>query len=532
MLSNNINTSPKNTRCLVTCIYDGYNGTKFGGRGSRIKRYLTSFASIIRSNPNTHIVCYSEGESLKTVEAYLRTEGLYEHVDLQEFSLEKYKHHEAIQHIKEKMNTSFALGQRCIEMIWGKFEMCELAAERYPSCDKIYWIDAGILHVDIIPHKYSESSTRLYDYVDCDAIDHNFFNRAEAAMGSKILAFTHTAPNNRGLPEKYREGGARNNHGIIGGIFGGNVDTFKKLINRFNKKIEDILHNEEIYFEENVLTTLFHETPDIFWTKLFDQWPHPDFRFKDYYRHNRKAFSEALDEVKGTESLMFCNLSYGVKHNNQCLKLIDTFLLNVVDDSKLLIMTDDPSHYSSIKDDRIIVEAIELPEKAASPGFPFSAKLFPIKRCWEEYTPDCIVFLDCDITFTGEIDSRLFLSLPTGLSVAPNYIDVDYINNGRVRARVDLVTTPEDQLCLYKEQCMPFKVGHKGEFRKFLQEWESIYNQAVDANAVQNWVCVDIGIAAHRAGFAINNIKELPKFNEMRSMIKTDILGTIADAIV
>jgi hypothetical protein len=89
---------------------------------------------------------------------------------------------------------------------------------------------------------------------------------------------------------------------IIGGFFGGKKEKMLEYCNLFIETTELLLDNEpRVYFEENIMTLLYYNKPELFQSKFFDIWWHEEDRIPGLdlheYTKTRKSFYKIIEEL-------------------------------------------------------------------------------------------------------------------------------------------------------------------------------------------------------------------------------------------
>jgi hypothetical protein len=290
------------TTVLVTCMYNGLSETCFGGRNNRDKDYRESLATIARSS-DLPIICFVSAEELPIHQSFF--EGRPHHITWVTLELKDIPHSNEIQKIKfdhSEDYTDFYWKQRCVEIMWGKFHMLELTFKIHESAKHLFWIDAGLANVNIISTKYTDAEAlAAFELHRVDsAFTPQLFEGMKEMAGDRFLAIKTTQPHNPGIPEKYNDYAYTNSHGLIGGLFGGNRQVTKKMCQLFEAKCQKILATDVLYGEENIMTGLLADHPELFETFTFNSWYHEGWSF-----HNPELvnFSQFFDLMLKTPEI-------------------------------------------------------------------------------------------------------------------------------------------------------------------------------------------------------------------------------------
>jgi hypothetical protein len=79
-------------------------------------------------------------------------------------------------------------------------------------------------------------------------------------------------------------------------LFGGRRERLAELCARFRAKVEALLSDDVLYFEESILTGILADAPELFWVFTFDTWYHEGWSAFDPARVN---FSNLFDLLLG-----------------------------------------------------------------------------------------------------------------------------------------------------------------------------------------------------------------------------------------
>jgi len=283
---------------LVTCIYNGLSGTSYGGRLNRDADYRNSLTTI--AGTGLPITCFVAPEAEAAHRRHFRAAA--PNVTLVPLALDDVPGSADIQRIKREHAPRFhglEWRERCVEIMWGKFHMLRRSLLADAGITHVYWIDAGLSHVNIISTKYITAEA-LAARRFCDlprAFPSVLADRLNAFAGERVLALTCTTPHNRGIPAHFNERPYVHDHAVIGGLFGGPRPAVEALLDRFEAKVRAILAEDELYFEESILTGVLADCPSLFHCFTFDSWFHEGWAGHDPSQVN---FSQFFDMILQT----------------------------------------------------------------------------------------------------------------------------------------------------------------------------------------------------------------------------------------
>ena len=197
----------KQSTLLVTCMYNGLAGSRFGGRRNRDTFYRESLATIARAS-QLPILCFVSANELELHQRFFQSRP--HQITWATIELTEFPHSNAIQRIKAQEFEQYSTiewQQRCVEIMWGKFHLLAKAMARHPNTENFFWVDAGLANTQIISTKYT-SAQALQDG-DFHRVDAAFssalFSRILAVAKDRVMAIGTTVPHNLPVPEYYNE---------------------------------------------------------------------------------------------------------------------------------------------------------------------------------------------------------------------------------------------------------------------------------------------------------------------------------------
>lgn len=290
---------------LVTCMYNGLSGTRYGGRLNREARYRDSLMTI--ANAGLQIFCFAPAADIPGhLTSFEKCPADIAFVPLE---LHDVPYHPQIQHIKSQDPDRYAKiewQERCVEIMWGKFLMLERVLESAPFAEHVYWIDAGLANADIISTKYIAESD-LINHRLCEvstAFPPKLFARIREFAGDKILVLKSPNGHNPGIPAKYNTRPYAIPDALIAGLLGGPRDRVATLCALFRHKAAAVLNDQTLFFEESILTGIYADHPELFRTFTFDTWFHEGWEGFDPQLVNFSQFFDLMLETPASDSIV------------------------------------------------------------------------------------------------------------------------------------------------------------------------------------------------------------------------------------
>jgi len=286
---------------IITAIYSNLNGTELGGRPSRGGHYRWSLLSLLKMN-DADFICYTSEEELSGLEQFFYDENNVSRDKLQfsVFNLHNNEFSELISKYKDV--EGIKRGDRCIEIQYMKF-IWFLSEDM--SYDYYFWIDAGLSHCGLIPNKHLiPGGPHNKGYYESSLFNNKFLENLIVNTGDKFTLIGKE--NNR----NYWSGTVNQIHfteynrmiHIIGGVFGGKKELWKLMVDLFRDYVYKVSeHDKRLYHEEDIMTLMFRNHPELFHDYYFETWWHEDERMAgtDMAEHvkNNKSFYKILEEL-------------------------------------------------------------------------------------------------------------------------------------------------------------------------------------------------------------------------------------------
>lgn len=278
---------------FVTSVYDELYETAFSGRNNRGSHYAFSLSQI--HNVKAPIFCYTDSYNFKKFMPCIKAHG-HNNTRFFNFELDKFESHQKIKNIKNKYAERYvktpAWAQRSVEIMWGKFDMLLHAAENIDaSTEYMFWIDAGLSHVGILPECYNTGYSQnalkpaALDYMHRFYYDKIFNPQLSEYLisymqDSELLFFFCTMPQHNdpsSLPKGNLKGTA------VGGLFGGKTEKVIEWATKGKEIYQYLLDGEYLIKEEDILTHLINvNSDDNIKLYKFNTWYHEDWGPKLY----------------------------------------------------------------------------------------------------------------------------------------------------------------------------------------------------------------------------------------------------------
>lgn len=399
-------------RTLVyTCIYNNLWGTDFGGRPGRDLHYKLSLLSIIRLDADK-VICFTSQSEFEELNDWFFNQNSVDpsKFELKIFDLKKSKYYDKIQNLKnlEEIKKS----DRCFEIQYNKFFWLELIdnLDEYP---KVYWFDAGLSHGGLFPIEYSYG-VGYSSHFSFDIFSRKFLDKLNDLTDNE--KFLVVGKNNTGrfywsstIPSHYYDKYDNSIH-IIGGFFGGNTTTFKKIKKKFDELLTKLLDNESnLYYEELIMSCLFQNKKEDFILLDFDDWY--DRKIENYTEIETKYFFHIFEEILSPKTCVVTSCieidQFSTRYVESCKNLIFSYLKYTRFD--ILVLTNKPEHFNQINSKRVIIKSYNdiYDENILSSGrFNMHIKRLPISIA-SDMPYDLIYYHDCDCYIVGW-DSKNF----------------------------------------------------------------------------------------------------------------------------
>jgi hypothetical protein len=286
---------------FITAIYANLYGTELGGRPNRHGHYRWSLLSILKMT-NADFICYTSDEEFDDLVKFFYIENNISNEKLQivKFNLFNNEFSEIINKYKDV--EGIKRGDRCIEIQYMKFLWFLTEDKTY---DYYFWIDAGLSHCGLIPNKYlSLTGPHNQGYYESPLFNNVFLNNLIKNTGDKFTLIGKENERNfwSGTVNPIHFIEYNRSIHIIGGMFGGRKELWERIVQLFKGYVYKVTeYDNRLYHEEDIMTLMFRNHPELFHDYYFETWWHEDERMAgtDMAEHvkNNKSFYKILEEL-------------------------------------------------------------------------------------------------------------------------------------------------------------------------------------------------------------------------------------------
>jgi len=286
---------------FITAIYSNLYGTELGGRPNRHGHYRWSLLSILKMN-NADFICYTSDEEFDDLVKFFYVENNISEEKLQivKFNLFDNEFSKIINLYKDV--EGIKRGDRCIEIQYMKF-IWFLSEDK--SYDYYFWIDAGLSHCGLIPNKHlSLTGPHNQGYYESPLFNNVFLNNLIKNTGDKFTVIGKENDKNfwSGTVNPIHFIEYNRSIHIIGGMFGGRKELWEVIVELFKEYVYKVSeHDKRLYHEEDIMTLMFRNHPELFYDYYFETWWHEDERIvgTDMPEHvkNNRSFYKILTEL-------------------------------------------------------------------------------------------------------------------------------------------------------------------------------------------------------------------------------------------
>jgi hypothetical protein len=287
---------------FITAIYSNLAGTEFGGRPSRGSHYRYSLLSLLKMT-DADFICYTNSEELEGLKSFFYKDFSISEEKLKFvlFDIADTKFKEIINSNKDVEGTKRS--DRCVEIQYSKFHWWWNEDKSY---DYYYWIDAGLSHCGLLPNKYlTYEGDYMRRFYESDLFNNTFLKNLIDFTKDKIFIIQKDNVRNYWsgtVDQKWYTNHCSDYH-TIGGLFGGHKDNWDNLVTIFENYVYNIITTDKkIPMEENLMSLMYYNNPDLFVTVKFDTWwcadNGPSGLSENYFNEN-KSFYKIIEELNG-----------------------------------------------------------------------------------------------------------------------------------------------------------------------------------------------------------------------------------------
>jgi hypothetical protein len=291
---------------IITSIYSDLNGSEFGGRPNRGGHYRWSLLSLLKMS-EADFVCYTSEREFDDLENFFYDQYKIDKNKLKLIVFDLNNHHFLDLFKKYKNFEQAKAGDRCIEIQYMKFIWFNNEDMSY---DHYFWFDAGLSHCGLIPNKYlAENGIHNSQFYSSELFNNNFLSNLIKNTEDKFTIVGKENDRNYWSGtvniKHFINGYDRSRH-VIGGFFGGKKELWIQIVKLFEKYAYQVTEDDKyLYHEEDIMTLMFRNHPELFHDYEFDTWWHENERISglDMNEHLKinKSFYKILEELNEYE---------------------------------------------------------------------------------------------------------------------------------------------------------------------------------------------------------------------------------------
>lgn len=284
---------------IITCIYSFLHGSKLGGRSGRDHHYRLSLLSLLKMT-DADFLCYTGKDEIESLKKFFYEDNSVSESQLKfsVFNLENCEYSDILDTLK--IDGQNFVPDRCYEIQYSKFSWFKNEIKDY---DYYYWFDAGLSHTGLIPDKYLNGEGYRC-YFESTLFNNNFLKKLNDFSENKFVVVTKENSRNYWettvSPEFYDN--YDNSVHVIGGFFGGKVDLWDNIVDKFDHYVRLILPiQRRFFYEEHFMSLMYQNHKELFKPLNFDIWWHEDNHkegTEEFFKTN-KSFYKILEELNG-----------------------------------------------------------------------------------------------------------------------------------------------------------------------------------------------------------------------------------------
>ncbi len=280
----------ENKATLVTAIYDHKPQEIIGGRGWSFDYYSAPFLNILKLN--LPMVIYTHDRVVDQLKDFMN-KHCKSNYKIIIYDLHDFVHAAKILELKNstgiftkgKLNDDVSVMQndRNHILCLSKLYWLNNIALRNPfSSDSFFWIDAGLFHHGIFPEKFGgrerfsrqENNPHLYYPENTETIFNPNMGLFLSQHTKDFLTIIHKSmPINIQIKTLLDPEGQSVGY-MVGGLFGGESNTIRKVLESFDSGLRKCLDNNIITLEEDLFSCVSSDDPDLYNKFYFSNWHH------------------------------------------------------------------------------------------------------------------------------------------------------------------------------------------------------------------------------------------------------------------
>lgn len=291
-----------NKLTYVTCIYDNLFNTEFGGRPDPVwRRYYYGIESMLKLMAPIVIFTWSyEVEKVTTYyKNFLGEERFNKQVKILPFDLQDSPLYELIKSIK---TTEQGRGNdRSYDLMMAKFLFLQkITKENYFNSQYIFWIDAGLSHSALFPHKFLNKTDLDRQWTECNLFTPTVVDTTIRRSKDSILLIRCNSIGHWFPPDiiNLNTRNPDNLWYIVGGYFGGRIDLMEQFCSTIISEFkEHIITNHILLLDEQLLTIHVSFNEEKYVYETFDVWVHEDSgEWAQQFIKDKKSFYKIFME--------------------------------------------------------------------------------------------------------------------------------------------------------------------------------------------------------------------------------------------
>jgi hypothetical protein len=286
---------------FITAIYSDLYGSDFGGRPSRNAHYRWSLLSLLKMT-DADFICYTSDREIESLKKFFYVDNSISETKLRLITFDLNNHY-FLDLFKKYKNFELAKkSDRCVEIQHMKFIWF---MNEDMSYDYYFWIDAGLSHCGLIPEKYLSSNGHMVrKYYESSLFNNKFLNNLVGKTEDKFTIIGKENVRNHWsstVNQTHFKNYDRSIH-VIGGLFGGKKELWSNIVELFKNYVTQVCENDKkVYHEEDIMTLMFRNHPELFHNYYFETWWHENEKISglnmEEHLTKNKSFYKILEEL-------------------------------------------------------------------------------------------------------------------------------------------------------------------------------------------------------------------------------------------